>query len=83
MSNQAAHYLQSLDRIHRRGQHRAVEYLILTCTGTIEELEYARLLQKEQAAQRLLGDNVGPQVVRSAMLQEVLSSISTLDAARQ
>jgi len=81
MSNQAAHYLQSLDRIHRRGQQRAVEYLILTCTGTIEELEYARLLQKEKAAQRLLGDSAAPQVVRSAMLQEILMSLSALDSS--
>ena len=35
-SNQAAHYLQSLDRIHRRGQTRDVEYLILLCDGTLE-----------------------------------------------
>lgn len=83
MSNQAAHYLQSLDRIHRRGQRRAVEYLILTCTGTIEELEYTRLLQKEQAAQRLLGDSVAPQMMRSAMLQEILASMSALDLARK
>jgi SNF2 family DNA or RNA helicase len=29
MSNQPAHYLQSLDRIHRRGQTREVEYMVL------------------------------------------------------
>lgn len=81
MSNQAAHYLQSLDRIHRRGQERSVEYLILTCTGTIEEFEYTRILQKEQAAQRLLGDDMAPQVVRSAMLQEILVSLAALDSA--
>jgi SNF2 family DNA or RNA helicase len=35
-SNQAAHYLQSLDCIHRRGQARPVEYLMLLCDGIIE-----------------------------------------------
>jgi SNF2 family DNA or RNA helicase len=43
MSNQAAHYLQSLDRIHRRGQTRDVEYIVLLCDQTIELAEYARL----------------------------------------
>ncbi|MCZ8391588.1 DEAD/DEAH box helicase [Achromobacter xylosoxidans] len=60
MSNQAAHYLQSLDRIHRRGQERSVEYVILLCRDTIEEAEYQRLLNKEASAQELLGDDVQP-----------------------
>ena len=58
LSNQTAHYLQSLDRIHRRGQERDVEYVVLLCDGTLEVSEYERLVQKEQAAQDLLGDNV-------------------------
>src|SRR5207237_10393340 len=57
MSNQAAHYLQSLDRIHRRGQERDVEYLILLIEDSVEMAEYERLLRKERAAQLLLGDN--------------------------
>lgn len=56
MSNQAAHYLQSLDRIHRRGQTKEVEYFILLCNGTLEFAEYNRLISKEQSAQTLLGD---------------------------
>ena len=36
LSNQAAHYLQSLDRIHRRGQKREVEYVVMLCDGTLE-----------------------------------------------
>ena len=40
-SNQAAHFMQSLDRIHRRGQERDVEYVVLLCDGPIEEDEYA------------------------------------------
>ncbi len=70
MSNQAAHYLQSLDRIHRRGQERAVEYIVLLCQDTIEEAEYQRLLNKEASAQELLGDIVDPPVVRTSMLLE-------------
>src|SRR5262249_45216186 len=59
MSNQAAHYLQSIDRIHRKGQTRAVEYVILLCNNTIEVREYERLTEKESAAGELLGDGIG------------------------
>jgi SNF2 family DNA or RNA helicase len=71
MSNQAAHYFQSLDRIHRRGQLRQVEYLILLCEGTIEQSQYNRLLEKEQMAQTILGDPVSSQITREAMLAEL------------
>ncbi len=70
LSNQAAHYLQSLDRIHRRGQTRDVEYLVLLCDQTLELTEYDRLTEKERAAQELLGDQTQPPVTRSAMLRE-------------
>jgi SNF2 family DNA or RNA helicase len=73
MSNQAAHYLQSLDRIHRRGQERPVEYLILLCDGTLEVLEYERLKRKEAAAYDLLGDEREEPVTREAMLTEALT----------
>lgn len=80
MSNQAAHYLQSLDRIHRRGQERDVEYLVLLCEGTIEVDEYERLVSKEASAQQLLGDDVEPPVTRESMLREVLQALRTLAA---
>jgi SNF2 family DNA or RNA helicase len=70
MSNQAAHYLQSLDRIHRRGQTRDVEYLVLLCDKTIELEEYDRLTEKERSAQQLLGDRVDPPITRQAMLRQ-------------
>jgi SNF2 family DNA or RNA helicase len=72
MSNQAAHYLQSLDRIHRRGQERPVEYLVLLCDETIEPLEYERILKKEAYAQELLKDEVRPPLTREAFLQDML-----------
>jgi SNF2 family DNA or RNA helicase len=78
MSNQAAHYLQSLDRIHRRGQTRPVEYLVLLCDRTIEVGEYDRLLGKEQAAQSLLGDEVVPFYTRESMLAEALDAAKTI-----
>ncbi|MBX3233520.1 MAG: DEAD/DEAH box helicase [Labilithrix sp.] len=71
MSNQAAHYLQSLDRIHRRGQEREVEYIVLLGDGTIELNEYDRLLTKERTAQALLGDQVQPAVTRESMLSDL------------
>jgi len=72
MSNQAAHYLQSLDRIHRRGQARPVEYVILLCDETLEPAEYQRLLRKESEAQHLLGDEVRAPLTRQGMLGELL-----------
>lgn len=83
MSNQAAHYLQSLDRIHRRGQKRNVTYFVLTCEGTIEEPEYDRLVRKEQAAQALLHDEVGAPVVRTAALEETLQLLAAIRVAPQ
>ncbi len=72
LSNQAAHYLQSLDRIHRRGQARDVEYLMLLCDGTLELAEYRRLTEKERDAQELLGDRSTPPSTRVAMLEELV-----------
>ncbi|WP_294314030.1 DEAD/DEAH box helicase [uncultured Sphingomonas sp.] len=78
LSNQAAHYLQSLDRIHRRGQSRDVEYLVLLCDKTIEVQEYDRLVAKEVAAQSLLGDVVAPPVTREAFLEEARAAAALL-----
>ena len=71
MSNQAAHYLQSLDRIHRRGQTEDVEYVVLLSEGTIEVAEYNRLVDKEQMAHDLLGDKVDEQITREVFLKEL------------
>jgi len=73
-SNQAAHYMQSLDRIHRRGQERNVEYLALICRGTIEGAEYRRLLAKADAQADVLGDQVEERPTRQSMLAELLGS---------
>ncbi len=74
MSNQAAHYLQSLDRIHRRGQTRDVEYLVLLCDRTLEIQEYDRLIGKERAAQALLGDQPEEPLTRQTMLAEAVAA---------
>ncbi len=71
MSNQAAHFMQSLDRIHRRGQARDVEYVMLLCSGTIEEPEYQRLLDKTDAQADVLGDPVPIRPTREMMLREI------------
>ena len=78
LSNQAAHYLQSLDRIHRRGQERDVEYVVMLCNGTIEVSEYDRLVQKEQAAQELLRDEVDAPITREAFLADVRKAAALL-----
>jgi SNF2 family DNA or RNA helicase len=79
MSNQAAHYLQSLDRIHRRGQTRDVEYLILLCDNTVEIEEYERLTRKERAAQALLRDQVEEPITRETMLREAIAVSQLLE----
>ena len=71
-SNQAAHYLQSLDRIHRRGQTAdIVRYHLMICRGTIEESEILRLRNKEIGQHALLGDDV----VWPSSLDEALSEL--------
>lgn len=58
-SNQAAHFLQSIDRIHRRGQTASsTDYHLIVCRDTIEETEVQRLRAKEVRQNELLGDNV-------------------------
>lgn len=58
-TNQAAHYLQSLDRIHRRGQKAtSVNYYLLVCSNTIEEFEVMRLRARELQQHELLGDTI-------------------------
>ncbi len=74
LSNQAAHYLQSLDRIHRRGQTRPVEYVVLLTADSIELAEYDRLTRKEQDARDLLGDVTEPNFTREILLDEALSA---------
>jgi SNF2 family DNA or RNA helicase len=67
--SQAAHYLQSLDRIHRRGQKAAsVSYYLLICENTVEVSEVRRLRAKEVSQQDLLGDdNMWPNSLDEAL----------------
>lgn len=74
-SNQAAHFLQSIDRIHRRGQEaKSVNYHLLVCRGTIEETEVQRLRVKEVRQQELLND----QVKWPSSLDEALSELTPI-----
>ena len=71
---QAAHYLQSLDRIHRRGQTaKSVEYHFLICRNTIEEHEVTRLAFKEKNQGALLKDDTSGVNLEMA-LEEIKSS---------
>lgn len=79
VSNQAAHYFQSLDRIHRRGQTQPVEYVFLVAADTLEELEYARLQDKSTQQGDLLGDTVDVPVTRELFLHELLEARRLLD----
>lgn len=73
-TNQAAQYLQSLDRIHRRGQSRAVEYFVLLAEGTIEPTEFDGLVRKEERGRELLSDVVPEPVTRTQFLDELRQS---------
>lgn len=74
LSNQTAHYLQSLDRIHRRGQTRPVEYITLLCTDTLEETEYGRLIAKAMSQAELLGDPVQTRETRDVFLARLIDA---------
>ena len=81
LSNQAAHYFQSIDRIHRRGQSRAVEYITLLCDQTIEVLEYEKLANKEHMARTLLSDPETQTITRATMLSEAREAAKLLGRA--
>jgi SNF2 family DNA or RNA helicase len=70
-SNQAAHYMQSVDRIHRRGQTEQVVSHVLIARNTIEEAEYTRLLKKETQGRKLLGDAYSETMTRERFLTEL------------
>jgi SNF2 family DNA or RNA helicase len=83
MSNQTAHYVQSLDRIHRRGQTRDVEYLILLCDRTIEQLEFDRLSRKMSAQSSLLRDPVEDPLTREVLLDEAIAALRMVEGEYQ
>jgi SNF2 family DNA or RNA helicase len=70
-SNQAAHYLQSIDRIHRRGQTKQTFYHILIARATIEEREYRNLIRKERTGRELMGDHFEEPMTRERFLLEL------------
>jgi SNF2 family DNA or RNA helicase len=74
-TNQAAHYLQSLDRIHRRGQTREVEYFVLLGENSIEPHEFDRLVLKEARARDLLGDVTEEPLTREQFLAELSGAV--------
>ena len=72
---QAAHYLQSLDRIHRRGQTaEVVNYHFLVCERTIEVSALARLRQKELTQHDLFGEYVEYPSTLDEALSELLDA---------
>lgn len=70
-SNQAAHYMQSVDRIHRRGQTNDVVSHVLIARDTLEEREFARLMEKERAGRQLLGDDYSEPMTRERFLVDI------------
>lgn len=74
LSNQAAHYLQSLDRIHRRGQMRPVTYHTLLSERSVEIPEYDRLVGKARNQADLLGDR-DPRPDRRCLIAELRTAV--------
>lgn len=71
-SNQAAHYMQSLDRIHRRGQiAKEVDYFFLVGKNTIESKEVKRLIEKQERQNSLLGDSEEEIIELSKIIAEL------------
>jgi SNF2 family DNA or RNA helicase len=56
----AAHYIQSLDRIHRVGMNPSdkVHYYLLQSRDTIDEVIDQRLIEKEARMRRLLDEDI-------------------------
>lgn len=75
---QTAHYLQSVDRIHRRGQTRETHYYFLLCQNSIEEEEYDRLLTKERSSFELFGDPEPETITREIFLADLLRALRRL-----
>lgn len=73
-SNQGAHYFQSLDRVHRRGQTRDVTCITLLAAGTIEEAQFATLKAKADRQGDLLGDVIEPALTREMLLGELFAT---------
>jgi SNF2 family DNA or RNA helicase len=71
-SNQAAHWMQSLDRIHRRGQRRSCEYIFLVSEDTIEQGEFERIRAKARLQGDLLGDPSSEAPTRERFLEDLL-----------
>lgn len=77
-SDQAAHYMQSLDRIHRRGQTRDVEYIALIADQSIEVTQYQTIQSKEKAARDLLGDDASEKASRLTFINEAENAVKLL-----
>ena len=71
LSNQGAHYMQSLDRIHRRGQDRDVTFHVLVCNQTVEEKHLETLIEKERMSRELLPSSREVTLSRLSMLAEL------------
>lgn len=76
MSNQAVHYMQSLDRIHRIGQAANVEYIVLLCDATVEVPEFERLRSKQRDARELLADRWTEPESRLVFAREIEAGLS-------
>ncbi|GAH28391.1 unnamed protein product [marine sediment metagenome] len=71
-SNQPAHYLQSVDRIHRRGQQNPVTSFVLISRPTIEQREFDKLMRKERRGHEVFGKRPTEPVTREGFLKDLL-----------
>lgn len=71
-SNQPAHYMQSVDRIHRRGQIHEVNSFILISKNTLEEREFQKLAEKEHRGHGIFENIPREPVTKEGFLNELL-----------
>jgi len=71
-SNQPAHYLQSVDRIHRRGQQNPVASYVLLSQQTIEGREFNRFLEKERRGHDIFSKRPADPITKEGFLKDLL-----------
>lgn len=76
---QTAHFLQSIDRIHRRGQLRDTHYYFLLTHNSLEEEEYERLLAKDRMGFELFGHRPPELRNRDVFLRELQDGLARLN----
>jgi SNF2 family DNA or RNA helicase len=83
LSDQAAHYMQSVDRIHRRGQEHPVSIHVILAQGTLEERQFQKLTDKQLVSRNLLGDGPDTTLTKERFLRDLTDIASSFEASEE